>query len=178
MEIWKNIQGYQGLYQVSNLGRIKNIKTAKIRKLQVHKVKNKRRIYNKCGVCLWKNGTCKNFTLSRLVFETFSGVIPQGYQIDHINNDPTDNRLQNLQLLTASQNNKKIHIDNPSFRYDKATKIKCLNNGKIYDSQRDASKQLNVDYRSINAVLKNQRKSAKGYTFIYVDDYYNDKEKK
>ena len=127
--------------------------------------------------CLWNNGKCKNFTLSRLVYETFVGAIPQGYQIDHIDNNPQNNRLQNLQLLTATNNNKKIHKDNPQLRYCKATKIKCLNNGKIYNSQKDASKELEIDYRFINAVLRKKRQSAKGYKFIYIDDKLKDKHK-
>lgn len=169
MENWKNIKGYEGLYQVSDLGRIKNVRTNKIRALQVHKVKNKNRIYNKCSIILWKNGKGENFTLARLVYQTFNGDIPLGYQIDHINNQPDDNRLENLQCITASENNKKIHIDNPLLKYTLATKIKCLNNNKIYNSQREAAKDLNIDYRFINAVLRNKKKSAKGYKFIYVD---------
>ncbi len=169
MQIWKDIKDYQGLYQVSNYGRVKNIKSNKFKSIQKHKVKNNHRIYIKCGVCLFKNGKYKNYTLSRIVWETFKGEIPYNYQIDHINNQPSDNRLQNLQCITASENNKKIYVDNPTYKYTKATKIKCLNNGKIYLSQRDAARDLNIDYRFINSVLKGKHKHAKGYVFCYID---------
>lgn len=168
IEVWKDIKDYQGIYKISNYGKVLNVKTNKLRKLQVHKVKNKHRIYNKCGVCLWKNKKYKNFTLSRLVYETFIGNVPDGFQIDHIDNNPQNNRLDNLQLLTPSENNKKIHVDNPNLRYLKATKIKCLNNGKIYNSQRDASRELNIDYKLINSALKNKNKTAKGFSFVYL----------
>ena len=46
------------------------------------------------------------YFLHRLVWEVFNGEIPENMQIDHINNDRTDNRLENLQLVTCSENNK------------------------------------------------------------------------
>ena len=46
------------------------------------------------------------YYVHRLVWETFKGEIPEGLQIDHINNDRTDNRLKNLQLVTCSENNR------------------------------------------------------------------------
>ena len=47
--------------------------------------------------------------LHRMVYETFIGDIPEGYEIDHINNVKTDNRLSNLQLLTKADNLRKAH---------------------------------------------------------------------
>lgn len=177
MEIWKDVVGYQGLYQVSNLGRVKRFfnKQQHIRKPQIHKIKQRKRIYNKCGINLFKNGKFKWFTISRMVWQSFNGKIPFGYQIDHINNQPDDNRLENLQLLTRSENNLKKNNDTPDLYDYLRTKIKCLNNGVIYQSQRQAAKELNVNFKSINSVLRGKHKTAKGYTFIYVDEDKKDK---
>ena len=54
-----------------------------------------------------------NIPLSRLVYVWFKGDIPDGYVVDHINNDSFDNRPENLQLLTVGDNLKKRFEDNP-----------------------------------------------------------------
>ena len=96
-EIWKDIKGYEGLYQVSNLGRVKNVKR--------NKVLSKR--LNKLGydsALLFKNGVGVNHGVHRLVYEAFVDKIPKGLEIDHININPTDNRLENLRLVTHKEN--------------------------------------------------------------------------
>ena len=54
-----------------------------------------------------------NIPLSRLIYVWFIGDIPDGYVVDHINNDSFDNRPENLQLLTVGDNLKKRFEDNP-----------------------------------------------------------------
>jgi hypothetical protein len=61
-------------------------------------------LYNQPGV---KNKTY--YRVHRLVWESFNGPIPQGYVVDHKNGDKKDNRLENLQLLTWSENATKYH---------------------------------------------------------------------
>lgn len=53
------------------------------------------------------DGKRKNMKVHRFVWEEFNGKIPQGYQIDHINNDKKDNRLDNLRIVTPKVNNRK-----------------------------------------------------------------------
>lgn len=175
MEIWVDVLGYQGLYEVSNYGRVKSLKdkygNERQKILKNHSVNTicSYRQYIRPRVTLYKKQKRKQFLISRLVFQSFCGKIPKGLQIDHINNDPTDNRLQNLQLLTRSENCKKIHKDNPQLRYKKATKIKCLNNNKIYKSQTDAADELHLFSSNINAVLHGKMNTIKGYKFVYVE---------
>lgn len=61
-------------------------------------------LYNTPGV---KNKTY--YRVHRLVWESFNGAIPEGYVVDHKNGDKKDNRLENLQLLTWSENATKYH---------------------------------------------------------------------
>ena len=70
-------------------------------------------IYNQPGV---KNK--HYYRVHRLIWEAFNGPIPDGYVVDHINGDKKDNRLENLQLLTWSENLLKYH------RVDKLKKTK------------------------------------------------------
>ena len=173
-EVWKDVVGYEGLYQVSNLGNVKSLKFGKERTLKYGIVPNNliNRIYKSHFVNLYKDGKIKRFYVHRLVYQAFNGVIPEGYQIDHINNDPEDNRLENLQLLTRSENCKKRYTDNTELRYNyriEPTKIICLNTGKIYKSQHDAARELKLISSNITEVLKGRRNSTHGYKFKYVN---------
>lgn len=173
MEIWKDIPGFNGNYQASNLGRIKGLKDRwgntreKILKPSYCKIPCKKRIYAIPHVCLHIKGKAKTYHISRLVWTAFNGAIPQNYQIDHINNNPQDNRIENLQCITASENCKKKYTDNQDFQIWNETEILCLNNNKIYKSQADAAKELNLYTSNLNEVLKGKRKTVKGYKFIY-----------
>lgn len=166
IEEWRDIAGFQGKYQVSNLGRVKSLGNDKKRKEKILLGSKNRKGYKM--VCLYKNGKSKWFFIHRLVYEAFVGFITDGLQIDHVSNNKTDNRLQNLQLLTRSENNKKKFADNPMLRYVKATKIKCIETNQIFSSQSEASKKMNLRNQSINRVLKGKRKHTGGYSFEYV----------
>lgn len=174
IEEWKNIKGYQGLYQVSNFGRVKSLNYNKTNKEKILIGGKVSRGYKR--VLLSKNGKTKNFLIHRLVYTAFVGNVQDGFQIDHRDNNPENNRLDNLQLLTVSENIKKIYIDNPNLRYVNATKIKCIETNQIFSSQSEASRRLNLSCGNINSVLRGKRKKTKGYTFVYVDEPTEDKQ--
>jgi hypothetical protein len=105
MEIWKSIPNYEGLYEVSSLGSVKSLGSDKTRKERILKqaiVKNQNRYY--VGLC--KNNIKKKYKVHQLVAMAFLNHTPCGYKVvvDHINNDSTDNRLENLQLITQREN--------------------------------------------------------------------------
>lgn len=102
-EIWVPILGYEELYWVSNFGRIKTLGNGKTHKteriLRPEKLKN-----GYLRVCLYRDGKAKPFSIHRLVWAAFNGPIPNGMQINHLNEDKTDNRLENLSLVSAKAN--------------------------------------------------------------------------
>ena len=100
-EIWDNIEGFEG-YQVSNLGRVKSLGNNKARKEKILKPFINKDCYHQVKLC--KNGKAKTFMVHRLVYEAFCGEIPSGYEVNHINEDKTDNRLCNLNLMTRKDN--------------------------------------------------------------------------
>lgn len=106
MEIWKDIPGYEGLYQVSNLGNVKSLpRLVKRKGLVLLKEKILSPGISSGGyftVSLCINNKAKTKTIHKLVAITFLGHIPCGYElvIDHINNDKLDNRVENLQVVT------------------------------------------------------------------------------
>jgi len=112
MEIWKDIPNYNGLYQVSNLGRVRSFYTSnpKILKQQPNK-----RGYLKLN--LYKDGKQKTREVHKLVASAFLGHKPCGYSevVDHINNVKTDNNVENLQLITQRENNSKDRKGNSDY---------------------------------------------------------------
>lgn len=99
VEYWKPIPGYLDLYEISSFGRVKSLKYGKVRILKLFKKKD-----GYLQVQLWENHNYKNFKVHRLVYEAFNGTIPDGMQVNHINEDKTDNRLENLNLMTPKEN--------------------------------------------------------------------------
>ena len=172
-EIWKDIIGYENLYQVSNLGRIKRIlfinnkitkKQEKILKLQINK---RNRIY----VCLYKNNNRKNCLVHRLVAKAFISN-PNNYpEINHIDGNSTNNNINNLEWCTAKYNMKHAYENNLSHlkKYnEKHKKAIMRDDGKKYTSSYEAAEDLNVSVCSIRDVLKNRTKKCKGYKFKYL----------
>lgn len=95
-EIWRDIPDYEGLYQASNLGRIRNRKE-KVLKPHTYSYKHQQ-------VTLYKNKKPHYLVIARLVWETFVGPIPPGLQVNHIDETPANNALSNLNLMTPKEN--------------------------------------------------------------------------
>lgn len=109
VEIWKDIRDYEGLYQASNWGRIKSLDRYKVvGKVKIflkgRLLKNIKARNGYLHVGLSKDGKTKQFLVHRLVYEAFNGEIPEGIQVNHINEIKTDNRLENLNLMTLKEN--------------------------------------------------------------------------
>ena len=97
MEIWKDIKGYEGLYQISNLGNVKSLKTNK--NLYYSKSRNYLR------VSLNKNGIRKGCSIHRLVAQTFIPN-PNNYPcVNHKDCNGNNNKVNNLEWCTYKQNN-------------------------------------------------------------------------
>lgn len=109
MEIWKAIKDYEGLYEVSNLGRIKSLERyvkgvygLRFNKECILKPRVDGNGYLEC--CLWKNNKQRQLLIHRLVAEAFIPNPDNLPQVNHINEDKTDNRVENLEWCTASYN--------------------------------------------------------------------------
>jgi len=114
-EIFKDIIGYEGLYRVSNLGRVKSLD--RIVKRSDGQKRNLKGCYLKAAIDnvgyfsigLCKNGKNKTYRTHVLVSMSFLNHVSSGYRlvVDHINNIKTDNRLENLQLISHRANTNK-----------------------------------------------------------------------
>ena len=99
LEEWKDIPGYEGFYQASTEGRVRNKRTGRILRPGTC---GRRGNYQQVG--LMKNGKRKWHRVHGLVWLTFNGPVPEGMEINHINQNVKDNRLENLNLLTHTEN--------------------------------------------------------------------------
>lgn len=116
MEVWKDVKGYEGLYQVSSYGRIKScekiiyyLNSDKVRRLQKEKIMSFGIGNGYYIVTLYNNGKSKKYYVHQLVAMSFLNHIPNKYElvVDHINNNKLDNNLNNLQVVTHSDNVRK-----------------------------------------------------------------------
>ena len=96
-EIWRDIKDYEGLYKVSNFGRVKSLNyrnTGREKILQLNKTKN-----GYIRVCLWKDGKTKAFLVHRLVALAFIDNIDLKPCVNHIDEDKTNNSVENLEFV-------------------------------------------------------------------------------
>ena len=112
-EILKDIPGYPE-YMVSNMGYVVYKKDGSIKKAR----KNTLGYYR---IKLWNKNRNKTFTLSKLVAEAFIGKIPEGYVVDHIDCNPENNYVTNLQIITPSENSKRAVLYNRGLKLNTRT---------------------------------------------------------
>ena len=158
--IWKDIKGYEGLYQVSNTGKIRNTKTKYI-------LKPVTQSNGYMKVCLTKNRVQKNKTIHRLVAETFIPNTNNLPCINHKDENKTNNNTNNLEWCTQEYNTKYSRQLHPTkIKQDKS--VICVETKIIYASINQAEKQTGINSRSISKVCKGTRHTAGGYHWKFV----------
>jgi len=126
MENWKDIKGYEGSYQVSDIGRVKSIKFNKEKMLSKTKLSN-----GYLRVSLSKDGKSKTKTIHSLVAESFLNHKSNMYiVVDHINNVKIDNNLSNLQIISQRANSSKDRKN----KYSNYTGVTWHKNDKRWQS--------------------------------------------
>lgn len=178
-EIWKDIVGYEGLYQISNLGRIKRILfiNNKVTCKKEHIISQQINKKNRCYASLYKNNKRKNCIVHRLVATAFIPNPNDLPQINHIDGNPRNNNINNLEWCTASYNNKHAYVNelnNLKAYNNKRKKIIIRSDGKEYDCVYSASIDMEVSPCSIRDCLKKRIKTCKGYSFKYKTEWGSD----
>lgn len=161
-EIWKDIVGYEGLYCVSNYGRVKSLNYHRTGKERILKPGIKNDYY---FVILYKNGKTKFYLVHRLVTEAFIENPDNKPQVNHKNEWKWCNCVWNLEWCTAKYN---INYGTRTRRISKP--IICIETGVIYNSVSDASKSLLIEDGNICKCCKGKIKSAGGLHWKYLTE--------
>ncbi len=118
IEVWKDIPEYEGFYQVSNLGNVRSLDRINSygRKLKGKVLKAAIRNTAYFAVCLCKNNKCNLINIHQLVAIAFLNHKPCGFKlvVNHINTNPKNNNLYNLEVITQRKNSNKKHINSSS----------------------------------------------------------------
>lgn len=133
MEQWRDIPGYVGIYQASDMGNIRTC-AEKTTYTERHGIRHwkqralKQKYTNKNGridarVMLWKDGEEKTWLVARLVGLAWCDGYSDGMTINHINGNSSDNRAENLEWVTLSENVKKGHADGLFAKGRKAVRL-------------------------------------------------------
>lgn len=187
MEIWKDINGYYGFYQVSNIGNVRSLNRVVPREgkgslrlkghLKLSTVNN--RGYYSTTLC--KNGIYRHFAIHCLVARAFIENLENKEYVNHKDGNKLNNCVSNLEWNTMSENNKHAYdtglkkgsalglygINNPS---SKSICMVDINTNEIireYPAIHDAARKLNLSATGICAAIKGRSNSCGGFKWIY-----------
>ena len=161
MEKWLAIKGFEGLYAVSTLGNVKNVRSGRILSPQ-----QARGGYLFVQLC--RNGHCKTCKIHRLVASAFLENPNNFPQVNHKNGDTADNRVSNLEWCSQEYNI--WHEHRVLGKSNRATrKVMCVETGEIFASREEAGKRIGVSKQMIGFVCSGRRETAKGYHWRYVN---------
>lgn len=174
-EIWKDILGYEGLYQVSSFGRVRSFKPSGVKLLTGEALH-----FGHIRVSLSKNGTVKRFMLHRIVATHFIENINSYPVINHIDFNPKNNHFKNLEWCTQYQN---IHHSKSSGRFNNQNgrprtidDCKILTLATFYTLMKKsiASKHCGLSHTFVGNILLNKTNKEFKDLFLFIK---NTKEK-
>jgi hypothetical protein len=161
-EIWKDIIGYEGLYKVSDFGNVKSLGNEFLRKERLLKLSPQSKNY--LTVVLQKDATRKMVLVHRLVAEHFIYNIESKPQINHINGNKHDNRVENLEWVSHRENLDHAIKNNLTLKGEKNrnSKLKDVDVIKIHSllqkgiTTKELSETYNVSYSTIYGIRTNR----------------------
>ena len=173
-EIWKDIKGYAGLYQVSNMGNVKSLNYRHTGEERILKLKVDR--YGYLTLILSKNGKCKRLLVHRLVLMTFAPINNMDkLDVNHKDENSQNNSLDNLEWCNRSYNinygSRTQKTSKPVVQLDTTTN-EVIN---VYCSSMEAEKQGfhqgNIIQCCKNKFNRPGNNIYKGYKWMYLSDY-------
>lgn len=156
-EIWMDIKGYEGLYQVSNLGKVRSLDRfnslgRKIKGQIMTTIYNKKRNNTSGKVLLSKDGVKRCYYVNRLVWLTFNNKELDDKIFVYHNIENTNNNMNNLKI---SNSKKEIGIKKIANKYSHS--VKCVTENKVFKSVSEASRYYNINRRDIYTCCKGKQ---------------------
>lgn len=178
-EVWKDVVGYEGYYQVSSLGRVKGVDRiikAKFINHETQKVNGKilKPFTNKHGyvrVSLTINQKVNKFSVHRLVAQAFIPNPENKPQVNHKDEKRDNNNVDNLEWVTVKENSNYGTLPKQrSIRKSKPV-ISVSEGGlmRYFKSATEAAYRLKVNAPKISLVIKGERKHTGGYNFYFAN---------
>lgn len=176
MEQWRDIPGYEGYYQVSDYGNVRSVLFVNniVRKPRIKNLHKQVGVHGRIYVSLYKDTNRKNCTVHRLVANAFIPN-PNNYpEVNHIDGNPQNNNVRNLEWCTKSYNEKHAYhngLQEKLVAYNNSRKKPIVrNDGKEYSCAYEAADDLGVTVFSVRDVLKGRINTVKGYSFTYAQE--------
>lgn len=167
-EEWRDIEGYEGLYQVSNLGRVKSLKYRGHEGcIGILTPRLDGKEYE--TVALYKGGKVRNTKIHRLVAQAFIPN-PNNYpQVNHKDEDKTNNNVDNLEWCTNEYNHN-YGTRNERVAKSLSKKVICITTGEIFNSMREACRKYDINTGRMTECCQGKRKTAGGYKWEYFKE--------
>ena len=172
-EVWRDVKGYEGLYQVSNMGRVKSLgrkdRFGRVIKERILEPAVTHNGYLRVG--LHVDGKRKMLRVHRLVCEAFHENPDNKSEVNHVNEEKTDNRACNLEWCTRTENcnhgsrNERVAkaLSKPIGQFSLDGKLI-----KVWQSACEARRQTGFDQGYVGAVARGKFKQAYGYIWKYI----------
>lgn len=174
-EIWKDIKGYEGLYQVSNMGKVKSLNYLRTGKENVLKPGKQNSGY--LTVCLSKNNKPKIFRVHRLVATAFIPNPENKPCIDHINTIKDDNRAENLKWATQKENVNNVLTRSKRYGANnyKAREVLQFTKEGVFVRKwfciREAARELGFNQSSISKCCLGKMKTCYEFVWKYAEEF-------
>ena len=166
-EVWKDIEGYEGTYQVSSSGRVKSLNYHRTGKEHLIKQVDNGRGYQQVHL-VGKKGL-KWHTVHRLVASAFIDNPHNKPTVNHINGDRSNNSVENLEWATYSENSYHSYRVNKR-KPSRSLPMVCIETGKKYNNAYDAARKTGYSQSSINRCVNGKTKTAGGLHWLLINN--------
>ncbi len=160
-EVWRDVPGYEGLYQVSDRGAVKNVRGRHLKTQRIQNGYLRVRLYD-------GHGSSKSMFVHRLAASAFIPNPENKPQVNHLNGVKTDNRVENLEWATRSEN-QRHRYSVLGKRKTNGKPVICIDTGERYPTATAAAKALKLNCSAVTSCCLGNRKHTKNLHFKFLE---------
>lgn len=172
-EEWMPVKGYEGMYEVSNIGRIRSLDRSVVSKIGVKKrvkglVLKQANVRGYLGVSLAKDGVRKMTKVHRIVAEAFIPNPENKPQVNHKDGNKENNRVENLEWATALEN--QMHAIRTGLKTGEGRFVSVTrSDGAVFSSLKSAAEATGCTIQDVCNVCRGWHKTTRGFSFRYTE---------